>query len=347
LSASKARRIALARLVARDITGSANKQKMSRSLRAFFLCLSLALARADFVLNSLFADPNCAGDSVPLTVDAGACNPVDDNFWQKLVCNSSSSINFNTYDNAQCAGTPISSFPNPSNAYSCTYSSELAGFMKAMCVSAPFDPEQPQPYLSQDLYIVNRGSAGGATCPPTLGSGVQLYVRQYFSNIKEQFTLGECNVFNNGKSSAYIDCDPRDQRTLLLEQFDNSPDCTGDANSVYDGCQNASGKKTMKFLPSMLSSSNVGVGAPVQYDQIVFMNAGTLCLTPQPTPQPPPRAAASLSTAGIVGIGAVVGLASATLALVANYAYQRSLLQRSRPVDTAPLLHAGVGMVAR
>jgi hypothetical protein len=112
----------------------------------------------------------------------------------------------------------------------------------------------------------------------------------------------------------------------------------------------------MTFLPSMLSSSIVGVGAPVQYDQIVFMNAGTLCLPPQPTPQPttqptqpppPPRAAASLSTAGIVGIGAVVGLASAALALVANYAYQRSLVQRSRPVDTTPLLHAGVGMVAR
>lgn len=328
---------------------------MIRSLRAFFLCLSLALARADFVLTSLFADPNCAGDSVPITVDAGACMQVYDNFWQKFVCNSSSSINFNTYDNAQCAGTPISSFPNPSNAYSCTYSSELAGFIKAMCVSAPFDPEPPQPYLSQDLYIVNRGSAGGATCPPTLGSGVQLYVRRYFSSIKEQFTLGECNVFNNGKSSAYIDCDPRDQRTLLLEQFDNSPDCTGDANGVYDGCQNASGTKTMTFFASMLSSSIVGVGAPVPFDQIVFMNAGTLCLPPGPpppqptTPPPPPpsAAAASLSTAGIVGIGAVVGLASAALALVANYAYQRSLVQRRRPVDTAPLLHAGVGMVAR
>lgn len=316
---------------------------MSRSLRACFLCLCLALARADFVLNSLFADPNCAGDSVPINVDAGPCMQVGDNFWQKSVCNSSSSINFNTYDNAQCAGTPISSFPNPSNAYSCTYSSELAGFIKAMCVSAPFDPEPPQPYLSQDLYIVNRGSAGGATCPPTLGSGVQLYVRRYFSSIAEKITLNECALLDGGKSSVYISCDPRDQRTLLIEQFD-SQDCTGVATYVYDGCQNSSNVKAMTTFASALPGSNVAVGSPVLFDQIIFSNAGTLCLPPGPAQ---PAAAASLSTAGIVGIGAVVGLASAALALVANYAYQRSLIQRSRPVDTAPLLHAGVGMVAR
>ena len=80
----------------------------------------------------------------------------------------------------------------------------------------------------------------------------------------------------------------------------------------------------------------------VVFDQISFYNAGTLCLAPPA----PAAAAASLSTAGAVGIGIAVGLTTAALALAANFVY-RLLMQQRKPADAAPLLGAGVSMVAR
>jgi hypothetical protein len=277
---------------------------------------------------------------VPYTVDAGACTQAGDSTWAKLFCASSTSLNFSSYTNAQCSGIPIASTPVNSD-FSCKANSNSGGYFSSVCVPGAFDPVPPQPYLSQDVYIVDDpNSAGGRTCPPTLGSGVQLYVRQYINTFNERITLNECSLINDGQMSVYVSCDQRDARTVLIEQYNNSV-CSGDATDIIDGCRDISNRKSggATFLASKLPGSHALVG----YTNIVFSNAGTLCERPGPAS----AAAASLSTAGIVGIGAVVGLASATLALVANYAYQRSLVQRSRPADTAPLLHAGVGMVAR
>ena len=312
-----------------------------------FLPLAL-LARADYVLTSRFAASDCTGESVPLTVDGGACLQSGDSTWEKKVCASSSSVNTSVYNNAQCSGTPITTIPTSNSLSTCTYSDSFAAYAKGVCMMGSFDPVPPQPFISGDAYIVDRGSAGGATCPPTLGSGVQFYSRQYINTIKEKVTLNECALIDDGKASIFISCDPLyPQSSLLIQRFDNSPDCTGDATYVSAGCQNNSIKDPSTFTSKWPGNVMVSaVGESVIFDLVLFNNAGKLCLPP-PAPAPAPAAAASLSTTSIVGIGAAVSLTTAALALAANYFFQRSLVHRRKPADAAPLLGAGVSMVAR
>ena len=75
-------------------------------------------------------------------------------------------------------------------------------------------------------------------------------------------------------------------------------------------------------------------------DSVVFYNAGGLCRPPTP-----PTPAASISSAGLLSIGAGAGVAAAALAFAASYAYKRTRQRRRSAADAAPLLDAGVSMM--
>jgi hypothetical protein len=320
------------------------------SLRTLFLSQALLwalLARADYVITSRYAASDCTGEPVPLLVDADPCLPFKDGSWTKLVvCTSATSYNVSTYTNAQCAGIPAVSTPNSDSFSACTYSDIFGAYTKGVCRFGSFDPAPPPPFFSTDLYSVDRGSAGGATCPPTLGSGVQLYGRRAFANTKEgkPFALNECLLADDG-TSAFISCYPRYPGSLLIQQYDSSQDCTGEATLIFAGLQNNSNYNAVasfvsKKLPGDDIVSVLG-GSVSDPDLIFFLNAGPFCYPP------PSPAVASVSTAGVAGIGAAVGLTTAALVLAANFFYQRSLIQRRTPADAAPLLRDGVSMVAR
>ena len=114
---------------------------------------------------------------------------------------------------------------------------------------------------------------------------------------------------------------------------------------IFAGLQNNSNYNAVaSFVSKKLPGDIVSVvgGSVSDPDLILFFNAGPFCYPPPPSP-----AVASVSTAGVAGIGAAVGLTSAALVLAANFFYQRSLIQRRTPADAAPLLRDGVSMVAR
>ncbi len=113
---------------------------------------------------------------------------------------------------------------------------------------------------------------------------------------------------------------------------------------IFAGLQNNSNYNAVaSFVSKKLPGDIVSVvgGSVSDVDVILFFNAGPFCYPP------PSPAVASVSTAGVAGIGAAVGLSTAALVLAANFFYQRSLIQRRTPADAAPLLRDGVSMVAR
>ena len=257
--------------------------------------------------------------------------------WTQIVCTSRFTYNVTSYDNAQCTGTPISSAPDPST-YRCRDAPDV-GSADSTCVTGSFDPAEPEQLTSIDLYRVTRGSAGGATCPPTVGEGVELSSRQYFATFNITATLDACARRSTSGVSILSRCN---DRSLVYEFFSNA-NCVAPASTTSSGCRNELsavqvGLESARMMTPVLSGRYTQVLAAAAQagvvDTVEFYNSGGLCLPPTPV-------AASISSAGLVSIGAGAGVAAAALAFAANYAYQRAWSKPRAAADAAPLLGAG------
>lgn len=328
-------------------------------LRAALALALAALVKSDYLLTQFFpGDGGCVGEALPGEITNGVCSYTATqaaNPFSSFVCISPTAYNTSYYSTISCSGAPNNSVVQQLNF--CQMNGDFGrGFVNQVCLSGVFDPgTSPIPVFSNDHYNIAPGSPGAATCPPTVGSGVAFYSRFYINN----FALGVCEPAKRGRpeknrstaatetSNSYIvTCNPNNAHTLRVQGF-RTLDCSGpeDPPSVDEsGC----GKESETVL--------------------YLLNPGTQCLSPPPASS---TSGASLSPAGLIGVGVGIGLMVAALAFAAhalfrNYYYlplgagtdaAQSGRARSLPSDTSkeaaaaaasmPLLSSGGGKAAR
>lgn len=309
-------------------------------LRTVLVLALAALTRGDYLLSQIFPFPaeGCVGEPQPSSIFNGACYPFiykgdgELAYYSPVACNSQTSYNISYYRTASCTGTPFNVITEDVNVYNGCKDGP-SGFTNMVCVPGTFSPATPLgPSLFYlDNYYVSEDAPGAATCPPG-GDGVTLIQRVIIDATGQR--LNTCT--RNTNDSYILSCNSLNAFSLRVQLF-GTLDCSGpEQPSGYDdrGCTNQS----FGSLPSFSSFPTGALTEPIPYRsrQVLFLNAGTQCLSPPPTP-PAAAAAGSLSPAGLIGIGAGGGLAVAALAFAAHALYRRyrPLSSSAAPADRA------------